>query len=294
MKILLFDENEYEAEKIVKDIDSIRGYNSTGEEIFSFTGVTDFTLFSLKDGVEWDLPDPKPYVPKVIDDLTTGGHKDTLSAEQGKIIKDYYDTQAKELAKIATNTLLGRVKIDDRTIKTNADGQVYVSGYEQAKLDIQSLFVGWANETKSAVTALAQKGVTLSQDATMKEVVAGIESIKMGNSNISYKTATSTAEKRDFALVINGTRQMNYIIVDFSDLTFSPKAIIAEDSSYSGKSAIVHILRGSSMVACTTYKAEQTDTGTADWFKLSDTNMPTNFITIPVSGATNWNVTIYG
>lgn len=126
MKVLLYLDEELEADIIVKGEDYIVGYDAEKINIlFSFEGVLDFTDFSLKDGAEWDLPDPKPKILNVVDDLTTGGREDVLSAEQGKVIKDYYDQQAIELAKVASDAILGRVKIDGKTIKTNTDGQIY-------------------------------------------------------------------------------------------------------------------------------------------------------------------------
>lgn len=53
MKKLIFLGVEYEAERIVKDMDSIIGYTGT-EKVFGFDGVSDFSLFELADGQTFD------------------------------------------------------------------------------------------------------------------------------------------------------------------------------------------------------------------------------------------------
>ena len=49
MKILIFNNEEFEAEKIIKTESSIIGQDSKGKTIFEFRGISDFTMFTLKD-----------------------------------------------------------------------------------------------------------------------------------------------------------------------------------------------------------------------------------------------------
>jgi len=60
MKKLLFNNEIYEAEKIIKTDKDILGYDINNNEIFSFKGLSDFTGFVLKDEndivIEFDLP----------------------------------------------------------------------------------------------------------------------------------------------------------------------------------------------------------------------------------------------
>ena len=53
MKILIINNEEFQAEKIIKNANSIIGYIE-GKETFSFKGIKDFSLFKLKDGAEFD------------------------------------------------------------------------------------------------------------------------------------------------------------------------------------------------------------------------------------------------
>lgn len=55
MSTLTFLSEDYEAERIVKTSDSIIGYIGNSE-VFSFRGVTDFSLFQING--EWDEPEP--------------------------------------------------------------------------------------------------------------------------------------------------------------------------------------------------------------------------------------------
>lgn len=55
MKTLLAFGERLSADKIVKTADTIVGYSAKGNEVFAFRGVRDFTLFTLEDGVAWDL-----------------------------------------------------------------------------------------------------------------------------------------------------------------------------------------------------------------------------------------------
>jgi len=60
MKKLLFNNEIYETEKIIKTDKDILGYDINNNEIFSFKGISDFTGFVLKDEndivIEFDLP----------------------------------------------------------------------------------------------------------------------------------------------------------------------------------------------------------------------------------------------
>ena len=56
MKILKFLEVEYQAEKIVKHDDYIKGYIND-IEVFSFEGISDFSHYQLLDNQEFDQKD---------------------------------------------------------------------------------------------------------------------------------------------------------------------------------------------------------------------------------------------
>ena len=53
MKTLIFNNEEYQAERIVKTNTDIIGYNGNAE-VFSFKGVSDFSLFQLANGEVFD------------------------------------------------------------------------------------------------------------------------------------------------------------------------------------------------------------------------------------------------
>jgi hypothetical protein len=53
MKTLTFMGEEYEAERIVKTNTDIIGYNGNSE-VFSFKGISDFSLFQLAEGEIFD------------------------------------------------------------------------------------------------------------------------------------------------------------------------------------------------------------------------------------------------
>lgn len=57
MKQLVFRDQEFHAEQIVKTQDSIIGYISN-DIVFEFRGISDFSAFKLSDGQEWDIPQP--------------------------------------------------------------------------------------------------------------------------------------------------------------------------------------------------------------------------------------------
>lgn len=58
MKKLLFNNQSFEADKIIKSDSDIVGKNSSGIEIFSFKGISDFSLFVLEEGQTFDTEEP--------------------------------------------------------------------------------------------------------------------------------------------------------------------------------------------------------------------------------------------
>jgi len=54
MKTLIFNNEEYQAERIVKTNTDIIGYNGN-TEVFSFKGISDFSLFQLANGEVFDI-----------------------------------------------------------------------------------------------------------------------------------------------------------------------------------------------------------------------------------------------
>ena len=54
MKTLIFNNEEYKAEKIYKTDNSIIGKDINGKEIFSFKGIKDFSSFKLEEEKEFD------------------------------------------------------------------------------------------------------------------------------------------------------------------------------------------------------------------------------------------------
>ncbi|MCM8710550.1 hypothetical protein M2651_05855 [Clostridium sp. SYSU_GA19001] len=54
MKKLFFDNEVLEAEKIIKYENKIIGYIGDNE-VFSFKGITDFSVFTLEEGQEFDI-----------------------------------------------------------------------------------------------------------------------------------------------------------------------------------------------------------------------------------------------
>lgn len=55
MKILKFVNQEFQAEKIIKDGDNIIGQDINGIEVFAFRGISDFNNFSLEEGQTFDI-----------------------------------------------------------------------------------------------------------------------------------------------------------------------------------------------------------------------------------------------
>lgn len=58
MKILRFLNDNYEAEKIIKNDTNIIGKDANGNEVFVFRGISDFSVFSLEEGQTFDTEDP--------------------------------------------------------------------------------------------------------------------------------------------------------------------------------------------------------------------------------------------
>lgn len=54
MKILDFNDEKFEAVKIIKTDTDIIGQDSSGNEIFAFKGISDFSQFTLEEGQEFD------------------------------------------------------------------------------------------------------------------------------------------------------------------------------------------------------------------------------------------------
>jgi len=60
MKVLNFNNQQFQADKVMKTDKDIIGYDINDNEIFSFKGISDFTGFVLKDGndivIEFEAP----------------------------------------------------------------------------------------------------------------------------------------------------------------------------------------------------------------------------------------------
>lgn len=57
MKQLHFNGQVFEGERLVRNADSITGYDAK-KEIFAFRGVSDFSGFTLGEGQEFDVASP--------------------------------------------------------------------------------------------------------------------------------------------------------------------------------------------------------------------------------------------
>lgn len=55
MKALNFNNEKFEADKIIKTETDIVGYDSKGTEVFAFRGISDFTKFELEEGQTFDV-----------------------------------------------------------------------------------------------------------------------------------------------------------------------------------------------------------------------------------------------
>lgn len=53
MKTLTFNEGQFQAERIIKTEVDIIGVTE-GIEVFAFRGISDFSMFALNEGEEWD------------------------------------------------------------------------------------------------------------------------------------------------------------------------------------------------------------------------------------------------
>ena len=58
MKKLIFNNETFEAEKIIKTDTDIIGKDINGIEVFAFSGISDFTGFTLEDGQTFDIEEP--------------------------------------------------------------------------------------------------------------------------------------------------------------------------------------------------------------------------------------------
>lgn len=54
MKTLIFSGETYQADRIVKTDTDIIGYIAN-QEVFAFRGISNWSLFQLADGQEWDI-----------------------------------------------------------------------------------------------------------------------------------------------------------------------------------------------------------------------------------------------
>ena len=62
MKTLFINGEELQAERIVKTDTDIIGYNNDSDTpVWSFKGISDFTLFQLAEGQEWDISDEEQW-----------------------------------------------------------------------------------------------------------------------------------------------------------------------------------------------------------------------------------------
>lgn len=77
MKKLTVNGEEFKADKIIKNETDIIGKNATGNELFAFRGISDFNLFALEEGQNFDteltIEERMELMQKAIDDLTLGG-----------------------------------------------------------------------------------------------------------------------------------------------------------------------------------------------------------------------------
>lgn len=92
MKTLIYSGDKdilYRAEKIIKNSDSIEGYTKS-IKVFSFTGINDFTLFTLKDNEEYDVEDntEKTLLKQIADLKVENMKKDTTINNTLKALAD--------------------------------------------------------------------------------------------------------------------------------------------------------------------------------------------------------------
>jgi len=58
MKTLIFNEQQFQADKIIKTSTDIIGQDENGNELFAFRGISDFTKFQLTGGQTYDTTQP--------------------------------------------------------------------------------------------------------------------------------------------------------------------------------------------------------------------------------------------
>lgn len=164
---------------------------------------------------------------------------------------------------------------------------------DKVQSDIQSLFTGWANETKNAVTALAHKGVTLSQDATMKQVVSGIESISNTKQVREFSNVAPVGQK-SFNYVGSSSTSLYYITLDITALGFKPLVIFIENKSFNGQGTTVKVDSGSVLSARVVDASVGYNTGSNKWIRLGGSGFPTTGkLDIPVSSLDAYNMIVH-
>jgi hypothetical protein len=77
MKTLKFNNEEFKADKIIKNATDIIGQDLEGNELFGFRGISDLSQFILEEGqtfdIELTIEERMSLMQKAIDDLTLGG-----------------------------------------------------------------------------------------------------------------------------------------------------------------------------------------------------------------------------
>ena len=58
MKTLIVNNQQFEAEKIIKTDTDIIGKDANGNELFAFRSISDFSLFALEEGQTYDTSEP--------------------------------------------------------------------------------------------------------------------------------------------------------------------------------------------------------------------------------------------
>jgi|BioPla2DNA2_1021312.scaffolds.fasta_scaffold42881_5 hypothetical protein len=66
MKKLIYNNEQYTAERIVRTDKNIIGYNGDNE-VFAFRGISDFSQFELEDGQEFDMDEKEEMVQRISD-----------------------------------------------------------------------------------------------------------------------------------------------------------------------------------------------------------------------------------
>lgn len=86
MKQLTFNGEIYEAERIVKQADSIIGYNGN-DEVFSFKGISDFSQFQLGLGQVYDIDADTELVSAITNATTLDELKKALTGTNGRLAR---------------------------------------------------------------------------------------------------------------------------------------------------------------------------------------------------------------